>query len=57
MTSSNDIRAAFLDDIRKAYTADPELANLLVDPYFSSKLAVSQVWGHFVTCTPRSRSF
>lgn len=36
------IRAAFLDDIRKAYARDPELANLLVDPEFAKRLAASE---------------
>ncbi len=36
------IRAGFLDDIRKAYARDPELANLLVDPEFAKRLADSQ---------------
>lgn len=36
------IRAAFLDDIRKAYTHDPSLPNLLVDPYFSEALVSSE---------------
>ena len=35
------IRAEFLDDIRKAYALNPELANLLVDPEFASRLAAS----------------
>nr|BAG32441.1 6-phosphogluconate dehydrogenase [Euglena gracilis] len=32
------IRAAFLDDIKKAFQQNPALPNLLVDPYFSSML-------------------
>ena len=36
------IRAAFLDDISKAYVRNPDLPNLLVDPQFASKLATSQ---------------
>ena len=32
------IRAALLEDIRTAYTKNPELANLLVDDYFSREL-------------------
>src|SRR5690625_7675708 len=28
------IRAAFLKDIKAAYDRDPQLANLLLDPYF-----------------------
>ena len=39
------IRAAFLDDISKAYVRNPDLPNLLVDPQFASKLASSQVRG------------
>lgn len=36
------IRAGFLDDIRKAYALNPELANLLVDPFFAQRLATSE---------------
>ncbi|MDF2929073.1 decarboxylating NADP(+)-dependent phosphogluconate dehydrogenase [Anaerospora sp.] len=33
------IRARFLDRIKEAFTANKDLANLLIDPYFSSTLA------------------
>ena len=36
------IRAAFLDDIRAAYAADPALPSLLVDPFFAKGLADRQ---------------
>jgi 6-phosphogluconate dehydrogenase len=36
------IRARFLGRIRDAYTAEPGLPNLLVDPYFSDALANAQ---------------
>ena len=36
------IRARFLDDIAAAYERDPDLANLLLDPYFGTALADGQ---------------
>jgi 6-phosphogluconate dehydrogenase len=35
------IRARLLEDIRRAYERDPQLANLLVDPHFAQVLASS----------------
>lgn len=32
------IRSAFLEEIKKAFDRDPELTNLLVDPFFKSQL-------------------
>ncbi len=32
------IRAAFLDDIKAAFDNDPDLANLLLDPYFTEQV-------------------
>ena len=36
------IRAAFLQKITEAYARDPELANLLLDPYFRDAIASAQ---------------
>ncbi len=36
------IRAALLEDIRQAYSAQPELPNLMVDPAFAKKLRSTQ---------------
>ncbi len=36
------IRAAFLENIKTAFDSQPELANLLVDPYFSNLMQVNQ---------------
>lgn len=36
------IRANFLDDIKKAYTRDPALTNLLMDPFFAKAAADNQ---------------
>ena len=36
------IRASFLDHIKKAYDEDPDLANLLLAPFFRDAIAVSQ---------------
>jgi 6-phosphogluconate dehydrogenase len=36
------IRAAFLQKITEAYARDPNLANLLLDPYFCSQIASAQ---------------
>ncbi len=35
-------RSAFLDNIKEAYDRDPELENLLLDPYFNEKLTHAQ---------------
>lgn len=44
------IRAAFLDDIKRAYVREPKLANLLVDPDFASQLMERQAaWRRVVT--------
>jgi len=43
------IRARFLDDIRKAYTQEPNLPNLLVASFFREALLKSQkTWRHVV---------
>jgi 6-phosphogluconate dehydrogenase len=36
------IRAAFLDDITAAFTNDPDLTNLMLDPFFRRALAESE---------------
>jgi 6-phosphogluconate dehydrogenase len=36
------IRAAFLDDITRAFRNDPKLPNLMLDPYFTDALADAQ---------------
>lgn len=36
------IRAAFLDDITSAFATDPELTNLMLDPFFRRALAESE---------------
>jgi 6-phosphogluconate dehydrogenase len=44
------IRAAFLDDISAAYRRDPQLPNLLLDPFFAEAIAGAQVgWRRAVT--------
>lgn len=44
------IRAAFLDDIKRAYLRNPHLDNLLVDPDFSAQIMERQVaWRRVVT--------
>lgn len=44
------IRAAFLDDIKRAYVRNPNLANLLVDPEFAAQIGDRQVaWRRIVT--------
>ncbi len=41
------IRSAFLDKIREAFAKNPELHNLLLDPYFSGVMADAQSgWRH-----------
>ena len=43
------IRAAFLDHIKQAFSNNPQLENLLVDPYFcDAVLGVQQNWRHVV---------
>lgn len=36
------IRAAFLDNIKAAYDANPQLTNLLLDPYFTEQVITAQ---------------
>ena len=36
------IRSAFLDNIKTAYDNNPELSNLLLDPYFSNTVVNAQ---------------
>lgn len=44
------IRAAFLDDIKRAYVRDPNLDNLLVDPDFASQILQRQAsWRRVVS--------
>lgn len=44
------IRAAFLDDIKRAYVRDVNLDNLLVDPDFSAQIMERQAaWRRVVT--------
>jgi 6-phosphogluconate dehydrogenase len=44
------IRAAFLDRINQAFKKDPQLENLLLDPYFKEALESSQQgWRHVVS--------
>jgi 6-phosphogluconate dehydrogenase len=43
------IRAAFLQKITEAYARDPQLANLLLDPYFNAQIAAAQAhWRHVI---------
>ncbi len=43
------IRAAFLQKITEAYARDPELANLLLDPFFNEQIQKAQGhWRHVV---------
>ena len=44
------IRSAFLGEIRRAYTEDSKLANLLLDPYFSKEVAGSDAGWRRVVC-------
>lgn len=44
------IRAQFLNVISKAYEAEPNLANLLIDPYFAEKAKAYQVGLRKVAC-------
>ena len=44
------IRAAFLEDIKAAFEADPALPNLLLDPFFKDALENAQpAWRSVVT--------
>ncbi|CAM9134684.1 unnamed protein product [Choristocarpus tenellus] len=44
------IRAAFLDDIKRAYKIDSSLSNMLVDPFFASQLLERQAaWRRVVS--------
>jgi 6-phosphogluconate dehydrogenase len=44
------IRAAFLDDITRAFRNDPHLPNLMLDPYFTDALVGAQTgWRRLVT--------
>ena len=45
------IRAAFLEDIKRAYYHNPELENLLLDHYFAEALAIRQDGWRQVVCT------
>ena len=45
------IRAAFLEDIKKAYGRDPQLENLLLDKYFTGSVAANQAAWRQVVCT------
>jgi 6-phosphogluconate dehydrogenase len=48
------IRAAFLEHIKAAYDRDPELENLLLDPYFKDAVESSQAaWRHVVATAVR----
>ena len=44
------IRSVFLGKIKEAFDADPDLANILLDPYFSGKLAEAQQGWRNVLC-------
>jgi 6-phosphogluconate dehydrogenase len=45
------IRAAFLEDIKRAYDRNPELENLLLDRYFTEALDENQAAWRQVICT------
>ena len=48
------IRAAFLEDIKKAYDCNPELENLLLDRYFTESVAANQAaWRQVICCAAR----
>ncbi|MHC4082967.1 MAG: decarboxylating NADP(+)-dependent phosphogluconate dehydrogenase [Planctomycetota bacterium] len=48
------IRAAFLEHIKAAYDRDPELVNLLLDPYFKNAVESSQdAWREVVATAAR----
>jgi 6-phosphogluconate dehydrogenase len=44
------IRSVFLGKIKEAFDRDPELANIILDPYFSGKLAEAQEGWRNVLC-------
>ena len=45
------IRSAFLGKIKDAFTAQPDLRNLLLDPFFAEKVQASQgAWRRVLTC-------
>jgi 6-phosphogluconate dehydrogenase len=49
------IRSRFLGDITKAYQADPSLANLLLDPFFTSAVTENQpAWRNVVAGAVRA---
>ncbi|MDX1775242.1 MAG: decarboxylating NADP(+)-dependent phosphogluconate dehydrogenase [Desulfobulbales bacterium] len=48
------IRAVFLEHIKKAYEREPDLENLLLDPYFRDALNKSQTAWRNVVCTAGS---
>jgi len=45
------IRAAFLEDIKRAYERDPELENLLLDKYFTESVVANQKAWRQIVCT------
>ena len=45
------IRSVFLGKIKEAFDKDPGIANILLDPYFSGKLAEAQQGWRNVLCT------
>ena len=45
------IRSVFLGKIKEAFDKDPDIANILLDPYFSGKLAEAQQGWRNVLCT------
>ena len=45
------IRSVFLGRIKEAFDRDPDIANILLDPYFSGKLAEAQQGWRNVLCT------
>ncbi len=49
------IRAVFLQKITEAYKREPDLANLLLDPYFAGQIASRQAgWRHVMATAVRS---
>ena len=49
------IRSVFLDDIKEAYQTDPELANLLLAPFFREQIAKAQGAWRRVVATAATR--
>ena len=45
------IRSVFLGKIKEAFDKNPEIANILLDPYFSGKMAEAQQGWRNVLCT------